>query len=97
MKKFISTIIILSLTACVTIPPPEQMRSKWAGGDDQTFVKTYADCRMKADEKQGGVGTTAMIMLIWPVGLAMGLSGVADAENTMKLCMAGNGWSPAGK
>lgn len=96
MKYLLSIIAVCAaLSGCATTPGPEQMRSKWIGGDNASFNKDYDTCRMKADEQAPGAGTTAMTVLLWPVGLAMGITSGMQAENTMKLCMGTKGWTPA--
>ena len=94
MKRLIVLSVISLLVGCATTPSPEKMRDKWVGADNSLFNKDYTDCRMKADEQAPGAGTMVTTVLLWPVGLAMGVSYAIQSENTMKLCMSGKGWSP---
>jgi hypothetical protein len=92
--KVLTLLLAILLAGCATVPGPEQMRSRWTGGNEATFNRDYAECRMKANEVGPGVGTHVMTMLIWPIGLGMGITGAMQAEDTMKLCMAARDWSP---
>ena len=94
MKTLIGMLVCASLLAgCATVPGPEQMKSKWQGGDEATFNKVYSECRLRADDDGPGAGTFIASVIFWPLGAYYGVAAM-NAENKMKLCMAANGWSP---
>lgn len=97
--KLIIALASIALVGCATQDPEalrNTLKASYSGGDGDV-VRDHAECSMKADEKAGGVGTTAMTVLFWPIGVAMMATGVMNAASTMKLCMTSKGWTEARK